>query len=256
MAGRRVVLVDADPQAQAHGALGAAESDGLARVLEVGSSTATADQDGAAAGVLVRDVRPCLDVCPAGAELAVESARLGADPAAGLLAIGDALDAIARASSGDAAPPVVVVDVPPGWGPLALGVLAAADVVVSPVALHPLALQALGAFVGHLDGVQRTRARFGGADGRRLPLLGWIVPTMHDVRAAAPTQVLDAIRAAAAEMDRGDGGHPTVAEPVRHSVRVQEAAALGRTVAEHDPGHVAADAYDALADDVARTLAL
>ena len=251
-AARRVVAVDADPQDQLAGSLGvaaerAAGSPGLSGVL----AAPEAERAARAAEALVRDVRPGLDVCPAGRSLATESSRLGADPAAGLLAVGDAIEALAVESGGA---PVVVVDVPPGWGPLALGVLAAADAVLAPVSLQPLALQALGTFVGHLHGVQRTRERFG---GERLPVLLRIVPTMFDGRPTAHRQVLEAIRSAAGGIDRGDGRAPGVADPVPHSVRVQEAAALGRTVAEHARAdHASAQAYAALAERVLSDLDL
>ena len=249
---RRVVAVDADPQDQLAGALGTdadarTESPGLAGVLAA-PDRSRADVAGQS---LVRDVRPGLDVCPAGTGLATESSRLGADPAAGLLAVGDAIEALIGAGGPVA---LVVVDVPPGWGPLALGVLAASDAVLAPVSLQPLALQALGAFMTHLAGVQRTRERFG---GQRLPVLSQIVPTMYDRRPIAHAQVLEAIRSAAVDIDRGDGRAPVVADPVPHSVRVQEAAALGRTVREHARlGHGSAAAYAALAERVASDFGL
>ena len=252
-AARRVLLVDADPQDQLVGSLGVgveavANSPGLSGVL----AAPEADQGARASEALVRDVRPGLDVCPAGPTLATESSRLGADPAAGLLAVGDALEALAEQGRGEA--PLVIVDVPPGWGPLALGVLAASDAVLAPVSLQPLALQALGTFVGHLQGVQRTRQRFG---GERLPVLAQIVPTMYDKRPTAHGQVLDAIRGAAGGIDRGDGQAPGVADPIPHSVRVQEAAALGRTVREHArAGHGSAQAYASLAERVMSDLDL
>ena len=252
---RRVVLVDADPQDQLAGVLGTDPamqdaSPGLSGVL----AAPEGDRAAWAAAALVRDVRPGLDVCPAGPALATEASRLGADPAAGLLAVGDALEALAAAAGQGGGAPLVIVDVPPGWGPLALGVLAAADAVLAPVSLQPLALQALGTFVGHLTSVQRTRERFG---GERLPVLMQIVPTMHDARPVAHAQVLDAIRASAAAIDRGDGRPPVVAAPVAHSVRVQEAAALGRTIREHArASHPSAEAYAALAASVAADLGL
>ena len=251
---RRILLVDADPQDQLAGTLGVdaaviAASPGLSGIL----ASAEAERGVRASEALVRDVRPGLDVCPAGSTLATESSRLGADPAAGLLAVGDALEALA-AGQGRGEAPLVVVDVPPGWGPLALGVLAASDAVLAPVSLQPLALQALGTFVQHVQSVQRTRERFG---GERLPLLSQIVPTMYDSRPTAHGQVLEAIRGAATGIDRGDGQAPGVADPIPHSVRVQEAAALGRTVREHArTGHASALAYAALAERVAADLDL
>ncbi len=244
--GRRILLVDADPQNQLAGSLGAAQdSPGLSDVLAASED----DRAQSARAALLPDVRPGLDLCPAGALLATESSRLGADPAAGLLAVGDALEALADAVAGEGLPPLVIVDVPPGWGPLALGVLAASDAVLAPVSLQPLAMQALGTFMRHVEAVQRTRQRFG---GRKLPLLSFIVPTMFDARPIAHTQVLDAVRAAADSIDRGDGHSPVVAEHIPHSGRGQEAAALGRTIAEHArPSHPSAQAYDALARLVA-----
>jgi len=252
---RRVLLVDADPQGQTGGTLGVPKgSGGLGAVLGAPNPSRLR----VAESSLVFDVRTGLDFCPAGPDLAAESSRLGADPAAGLLAVGDALDALAEAAgSRRSAPAVVVVDVPPGWGPLALGVLAASDVCLSPVALHPLALEAVGTFADHLDGVQRTRARFGGPHGRRLPLLSRIVPTMLDRRASAPAQVLVALESSAGEMDRGDGRSPEVGPPIPYSVAVQEAAAYGQTVREYaGASHPAAAAYAALAEAVATDLGL
>lgn len=78
---------------------------------------------------------------------------------------------------------------------------------------------------------------------------------MYDARPIAHAQVLDALRTAAASLDRGDGLHPTVSDPIPHSVRVQEAAALGRTISEHArPSHPSAIAYASLARSVADSL--
>ena len=161
---------------------------------------------------------------------------MASDPTAGLLAVRDAaLDAAAAVGAR-----VVVIDTPPGWGPLSLGALAAADAVLAPLPPHALAVEALATFDRHLASVQRTRAAFGGA---ALPRLAFVLPTMVAPRGTAPAAALDALDAWAA----GHRDGPLVLPPVPRSVRVEEAPTVGLTVAEHAPDHGAAEAYRAAA---------
>ena len=235
------LVVDADTQGQAAHALGiapGARGPGLAGVV---AGTATA----AEATVEARPAlgaRAAVYVLPGGASLAAEAARMAADPAAGMLAIRRA--ALAAAAAVGAR--LVVLDTPPGWGPLSLGALAAADVVLCPVAPHPLAVEALAEFDRHLASVQDTRAAFGGG---ALPRLAFVLPTMYDRRASTPVAVVAALRAWA-ELHRD---RPAVLPPVPYTVRAQEAPAVGETLAEHVPGHPAALAY---ADAAAAVVAL
>ena len=176
-------------------------------------------------------------VLPGGAALAAEAAKMTADPAAGMLALRRAVAAaVAHLTAEGHAPALVVIDTPPGWGPLALGALAAADAVLCPVAPHPLAVEALAEFDRHLGTVQDARAAFG---GERLPRLAFILPTMYDGRASMPAAVVAALRTwAEAHRDR-----PAVLDAVPYTVRVQEAPAYGALLSEHAPGHPAALAY-------------
>lgn len=234
-----VLVVDADTQGQAAHALGIAPAarggtgpgpGGLAGLVAGTSTAAEATVEArpadAAAG------RAAVHVLAGGASLAAEAARMAADPAAGMLGIRRATMAAAEAVGAR----LVVIDTPPGWGPLSLGALAAADVVLCPVAPHPLAVEALVEFDRHLASVQDTRAAFGGG---ALPRLAFVLPTLYDRRASTPVAVVAALRAwAAAHRDA-----PAVLAPVPYSVRVQEAPAVGETLAEHVPGHPAALAY-------------
>ena len=229
--GAAVVLIDADTQGQAAHSLGVAPPDrgpGLAGVLAGTSTPADALRTVRAAG----DGRGPVYLLAGSAALAGEAGKMASDPAAGLLAVRDAT--LAAAASVGAR--VVVIDTPPGWGPLSLGALAAADVVLAPLPPHALAIEALATFDRHLASVQRTRAAFGGA---ALPRLAFVLPTMVAPRGTAPAAALDALDGWAA----GHRDGPLVLSPVPRSVRVEEAPTVGRTVVEHAPDHAAAEAY-------------
>ena len=233
-----VVLVDVDTQGQAAHALGVPAADrgpGLAGVL---SGTASA-------GEALRRVRGeasgegPLWLLAGSAALAAEAGKMASDPAAGLLGVRDAVVAASRVAGAN----VVVIDTPPGWGPLSLGSLAAADAVLSPLPPHALAVEALATFDRHLATVQRTRAAFGGAS---LPRLAFVLPTMVAPRGTAPAMALEAIRGwAASHRDE-----PQVLAPVPRTVRVEESPAVGLAVTEHAPEHAAAAAYRKAADAV------
>ena len=226
-----VVLMDADTQGQAAHALGLARGErgsGLAGALGgdgLDEAMRTAPAEGQAH-------RSRLHVLSGSAGLASEAARMSADPAAGLLAMRD----VAVAAAAHVGAPVVLIDTPPGWGPLSLGALAAADAVFAPFPPHALAVEALATFDGHLASVQRTRQAFGGA---ALPRLAYVLPTMVPARGIAPAAVLEALGAWAA----GHRDAPTLLEPVPRSVRVEEAPSFGLSVPEHAPTHKAAEAY-------------
>lgn len=236
--GGPVVLVDVDTQGQAGHALGVAPADrgpGLAGVL--GGTVTAADAlvvarpGGEGAGAVY--------LLSGSAALAGEAGKMASDPAAGLLGVRDAVLAAAEAVGAE----IVVIDTPPGWGPLSLGSLAAADAVLSPLPPHALAVEALATFDRHLATVQRTRAAFGGA---ALPRLAFVLPTMVAPRGTAPAMALEAIGEWAAAHRDG----PTVLPSVSRSVRVEESPAVGLSVTEHAPEHAAASAYRAAAQAV------
>lgn len=230
-AGAGVVLVDCDTQGQAAHALGVAPANrgpGLAGVIGGTVSVGDALREARGAG----EGRGAVYLLAGSAALASEAASMASDPAAGLLAVRDAAIAACEATGAR----FVVLDTPPGWGPLSLGALAAADAVLSPLPPHALAVEALATFDRHLSSVQRTRAAFG---GDALPALSFVLPTMVAPRGVAPATALEAVAAwAASHRDR-----PVVLGPVPRTVRVEEAPMYGLAVTEHAPDHPAAAAY-------------
>lgn len=158
--GRRVLLVDTDPQGCAGAALGLP--------LDAEPSLAeTLDQDRPLADA-VRKVHG-LDVVPAGFELA----RVEAEGRATRLA--DVLRPIARRYD------FVLFDCPPSLGPLTVASLRAASEVLVTVQCEYLALRRLAAMLAIVDELPRLR------------VLG-ILPTMLDARTVHQREVLEEIR--------------------------------------------------------------
>lgn len=236
--GDAVVVLDVDTQGQAAHSLGVAQGDrgpGLAGVLagtvEIGDALRQVREGGEGHGPVW--------LLSGSSALAGEAGKMASDMAAGMLAVRDA----AVDAAGTVGARFVVIDTPPGWGPLSLGSLAAADVVLAPLPPHALAVEALATFDKHLATVQRTRAAFG---GEALPRLAFVLPTMVAPRGTAPALALEALDTWATAHRDG----PLVLPPVARSVRVEESPAVGLAITEHAPDHAASEAYRTVAQAV------
>lgn len=128
----------------------------------------------------------------------------------------------------------VVLDCPPGLGLLPLNALAAADVYVTPVAPHFLALHALTSL---LAAAERTRAHY----NRDLALAG-ILLTLVDYRSRETRKNVDAIRA-----EHGDN---VFGVEIRVNVRLAEAPAAAQTIFEYAPEAAGAAAYRLVAEEL------
>ena len=126
---------------------------------------------------------------------------------------------------------VVLVDCPPSLGVLTINGLTAADGVLVPLQCEALSHRGVGQLLETVDDV-RTFAN------ERLRVLG-VVPTMFDGRTRHARRVLGEV---------GDAYGLAVLEPaVPRSVRFAEASGLGRSVLQHAPGSPGAQAYGLLA---------
>lgn len=128
----------------------------------------------------------------------------------------------------------VVLDCPPGLTLLPLNALAAADVFVTPVAPHFLAIDALSSMMA---AAERTRAHH-----NRDLALGGILLTMVDYRSRETRRNVDAIRA-----EYGDG---VFGVEVRVNVRLAEAPAAAQTIFEYAPEATGAAAYRLVAEEL------
>jgi len=217
--GRRVLLIDIDPQSNATSAIG----------LEAG------DDGGIYAAVVTG--RPIVDLV-----LPTATQNLDLVPASTSLA-GAEVELVVMLGREyrlrRALEPVVdrydfvLLDCPPSLGLLTVNALAAADEVIIPVQCEYLALEGLGHLARTLELVRQNVN-----PGLRLRGL---VLTMYDARTNLAQQVVDEVRRHFPQ---------TFRSVIPRSVRLSEAPSHGLTILDYDPASRGARAYEALADEL------
>ncbi|MEX2238824.1 MAG: ParA family protein [Dehalococcoidia bacterium] len=218
-AGRRVLLVDLDPQANATSAFGMS---GTVRrcVYELLLGNAKLPDIAVKSSQARLDIIPsCSDLAGAEVELVSQLAREGR--------LRKALD------GGDAKYDITLIDCPPSLGLLTINALNAANDVLVPVQCEYLALEGLGQLIQTLDLVRRNL-------NPELKLFGLIL-TMFDARTNLSAQVVQEVR------DHFPQAFETV---IPRSVRLSEAPSHGKTILEYDPSSKGARAYARLAGEL------
>jgi chromosome partitioning protein len=223
--GRRVLLVDLDPQGAVANALRLTVPDGAPTIYELLSGAET---------VLERTILPVasepgLHVVPATANLSAALAELpGSEtPWQWLLA-----DLISRQSLADD----VVIDTPPGLGSLPLLALVAADGVVIPTELEDASWLKIYELLRSVALVQTRPASRPMNPGLRV--IG-VIPTMVDRRSRFALDVLAQLRS--------ELPVPLIEPAIPARVEVKRAAREGLPVTRFAPDGEAAEAYRALA---------
>lgn len=220
--GRRVLLVDLDPQGSLTAACGVTDGAGYSLAEVIG---------GARAGTLaladvVHTIAPGLGLAPA--DVALSYAELGLVSRIGREAVlRRALLSVAHAWD------VCIIDTPPSLGLLTVNALAAADALLIPTQAEAAAVRAVALF---LDFVHEVRADINPG----LQVLG-ILPTFYDPRTRHHRAGLQALEGL---------GVPVLAVRIGRSVRVAEAALSGASVLQtpgDEAGAARAAEYRALA---------
>lgn len=214
--GKRILVVDLDPQGSATRWLGAGADAGTSADLLAGHVTA--------AEILKPTTVAGMAILPAAPGMAATAANLPPDA---VLALRPALETL-RAD-------LVVIDCPPSLGVLALTALYAADLAVLPTAPSGLDLDALA---DSLAMVQRVQGRRSGAPALR------VVASRVDDRLTLARATLERLR------QRLPGELLTTV--IRERVAHREAATLRRPVTELDPSGDAAEDVRALAAEILR----
>ena len=222
----RVLLVDADPQANATSALGESATRHAAGLYEslVGEQALGAS--------IVTTSSPGLDLAPATLHLAgaeVELVSMMAREFRMRRALEPVLDRY----------DVVLIDCPPSLGLLTVNALAAVDEVLIPVQAEYLALEGLAHLSQTIELVRRNL-------NPELRVRG-IVLTMFDGRTNLAHQVEAEVRK---HFDN------TFQSVIPRSVRLSEAPSHGLPIQRYDPRSRGAEAYERLADELLRQLAL
>ncbi|HYE01967.1 MAG TPA: ParA family protein [Phycisphaerales bacterium] len=234
--GRRVLLVDLDPQAHASlhlGVTGAEWSggDGIAPAASVYDLLLDPSMDPAQA---VRPVRPNLGLIAAETGLAAAETELAGQPDR-LTRLGAAL---ARVQAAGGAYEFVLIDCPPSLGVLTLGALAAVREVFIPMQAHFLALQGVSKLL-------ETVAHVGRAVNPRLSVTG-VILCMHEATTTHSREVvadLEAFFEAGRSQDVPWRAARVYRPAVRRNIKLAECPSFGQTVFEYAPGCPGAQDY-------------
>jgi chromosome partitioning protein len=218
--GSHILVVDCDPQANSTGFLGVpVDGPGIYEALIDGREPAGLICATSAAGV---------DLIPASPELAgAEVELLGTEKPGARLR--EALNSLRGLYD------YIFLDCPPSLGLLTVNALVAADAVLVPVQCEYLALEGLTRL---LDTIERIRAQ----SNPRLRIFG-LVMTMYDGRTSLSHQVAEEVKR----------HYPTLTFEtlIPRNVRLSEAPSFGQSILDYDPTSRGAEAYQALAMEVA-----
>ena len=220
--GQRVLLVDLDPQANCTSGLGVEPLDGCS-MYPVLMNEATVHQQ------ILPTGRENLSLVPSEMDLAgveIELARSDDH----LTRLRNILQGLKPNDLFE----YCILDTPPSLGVLMTSALAAADEILIPLQCEWFGLEGLAKIVHVIDQIR-------GSDANPNLQLEGIAMTMYDGRTLLSRQVVD-------EVSRffPDQMYSTM---IPRTIRIGEAPSHGRTIFEHDPSGLGAQAYGALADE-------
>ena len=218
--GKRVLLIDFDPQANATSGLGIDKLEGRS-LYAVLLGQGTVDEFIVPSGIDSLDLVPA-EVNLAGAEVEVARGERY------LSRLKEALAPLAASDRYD----FIFIDCPPSLGVLTMNALAAAHALIMPIQSEYYALEGLSVMVRLIDQVKATGAN------PTLEIEG-IVMTMYDNRTTLSRQVWQQVR----EFFE-DKVYDTL---IPRSVRLSEAPSFGKPIIQYDKLSIGAIAYRNLA---------
>jgi chromosome partitioning protein len=221
-AGRRVLLVDADPQANASGSLGIETASLQVSLYDV------LIRRRPLAEIIIATSQPGLDLAPSAPALAGAEVEMVSMLAREYL-LARALEPAASGYDH------VLIDCPPSLGLLTVNALTAArDGVIVPIQCEYLALEGLGRL---WQTIQLVRENL----NPNLTIFGMVL-TMFDSRTNLAGQVVREVRTYFPDQ--------TFRTVVPRSVRLSEAPSYGQTILVYSPNSPGAQAYAALAGEL------
>jgi chromosome partitioning protein len=221
--GRRVLLIDLDPQANATSAIGVENGEGNSMYRPLIGEAKIQDK-------IMPTRFDRLSIIPGDLDLAgaeIEVARLEDH----LVRLRHTFRYLPRDVPYDYA----LLDCPPSLGILMTNALAAADELIIPLQCEYFALEGLSKIVGLVEQIRGVNPG--------LKIAG-IVMTMFDGRTNLSQQVVDEVRRHFQEL--------VFKTIIPRSVRLGEAPSFGKPIIEYDPNGIGATAYRALADEFLR----
>jgi chromosome partitioning protein len=227
--GRRVLLFDLDPQANATSGLGVEKTEGASCYRALLGEGALSDKIQSTAYERLDIIPSELDLCGADLELArienhLHRVRLALRP-------------VVESGRFD----VVVVDCPPSLGVLTLNAFAAADSLLVPLQCEYYALEGISMITRLVSQLRDTGVN------PKLQLIG-VVMTMFDGRTNLSQQVVSEVR-----QHFGETVFETV---IPRTTRLAEAPSFGKPIIHYDKYSAGASAYEVLTQDLLKRLKL
>ena len=217
---QKVLLIDADPQANSTSGLGidvAQVQNGTYQLLE---HTVGADD------VIVQTDSPNLDLIPAHIDLVAIEIEL-VDKEAREYMLKRAIDLKNRYD-------YIIIDCAPSLGLLTLNALTAADSVIIPIQCEYFALEGLGKLLNTIKSVQKIH-------NAELDIEGLLL-TMYDQRLRLSNQVVEEVRKHFDQM--------VFETIIQRNVRLSEAPSYGESIISYDAGSKGANNYLSLAQEL------
>jgi len=219
--GRRILLIDLDPQASLSASAGIPVAQLTASVYQALLDEATDPLP------LIHGTTSGVDVLPATIDLAAAEVEL-VNMTLRELVLRDVVDKLRPRYDH------ILIDCPPSLGLLTVNALAAADQVLIPLQCEYLATRGLTLLL-------RTLTKIQGRLNRNLRIAG-ILPTMFDGRTTHANEILAELRA--------NFPGQVFDVVIKESVRVKESPAAGLSILDYDGNHDVARAYIQLATEV------
>lgn len=218
---KKVLLIDADPQANATSGLGID-----VEAVEVGSYQLL-EHTVAAEAAIIPTNSPNLDLIPAHIDLvAIEIELVDKEQRESML-----LRAIAKIKEKY---DYVLIDCAPSLGLLTLNALTAADSVMIPIQCEYFALEGLGKLLNTIKSVQKIH-------NPSLDIEGLLL-TMYDSRLRLSNQVVEEVKKHFDEM--------VFETIIQRNVRLSEAPSYGESIISYDAGSKGANNYLSLANEL------
>ena len=211
---KKVLLIDADPQANASSGLGII-------VEEVEKGTYEVLEHEVPAAEAVRQTEsPNLDIIPAHVDLVAAEIEI-VDHENREYLLKEALSGIRNSYD------YIIIDCAPSLGLITLNALTAADSVIVPIQCEYFALEGLGKLLNTIKGVQQHH-------NKNLDIEGLLL-TMHDARLRLSNQVVEEVNSHFPQM--------VFETVIQRNVRLSEAPSFGEAIIAYDAGSKGAENY-------------
>jgi chromosome partitioning protein len=225
--GKKILLLDLDPQANATSGLGFEKKEGASAYRPLLGEGNLAEKIQPTAFENLHLIPSEMDMCGADIEIARTENHLHR--------VAEALRPIAESSRFD----LIVIDCPPSLGILTLNAFAAADALLVPLQCEYYALEGISMLNRILLQLRETGVN------ARLELLG-IVMTMYDGRTRLSQQVVEEVR-----QHFGEKVFETV---IPRTTRLAEAPSFGKPIIHYDKYSAGAAAYEVLTEELLKRI--